>query len=541
MSATLSDGYLSSPVVKPDTIRTILSLAVSRDWPIHQLDMKSAFLHGHLSDMVYMHQLHGFVDSTHPDYVCHLQCSLYGLKQALRAWFQRFATRIGFQHIKTDTSLFIFHRGSDIAYLLLYVADIILTASFSIILQRIIDMLHSEFAMTDLGSLNYFLGISTQRIASGMFLSQSKFAEEILERARMQNCNSCWTHVDIKSKLGPDGDPITDSTLYRSLVGALQYLTFTRPDLSYDVQQVCLYMHDPREPHFNALKRILRYVCSTIDYGLQLHVSSTAQLTAYIDVDWAGCPVTRRSTSGYCVFCDNFLSWSAKRQVTLSRSSVEAEYRGVANVVAETAHVRETITITSAQNTDGIIQVEEVEEVEKKPVRIIPGPTGDIKTFLKNEKLEQVVAIIKSCSPNALGDLKVTVKDLSGSAIILANVSLFSPNPSMHYLNITKKNMVKVFHKDFEPGNGSGVGGSEMLMEKEEILKLMEEEEMADLELHVCGNVIDQEDLYKFDEEALDLVLEEEEASESRAHEEWLEKCRQQEEKDAEHECWIPL
>ncbi|GJT28559.1 reverse transcriptase zinc-binding domain-containing protein, partial [Tanacetum coccineum] len=122
-----------------------------------------------------------------------------------------------------------------------------------------------------------------------------------------------------------------------------------------------------------------------------------------------------------------------------------------------------------------------------------------------------------------------------GSAIILANVSVFSPNPSMHYLNITKKNVVKVFHKDFVPGNGSGVGGSGMLMEEEEIVKLVEEEEMADLELHVCGNVIDQEDLYKFDEEALDLVLEEE-ARESRAHEEWLEKCRQQEEEDAKHE-----
>ncbi|GJW49562.1 ribonuclease H-like domain-containing protein [Tanacetum coccineum] len=300
-------------------------------------------------------------------------------------------------------------------------------------------------------------------------------------------------------------------------------------------------------------------------------------------------------------------------------------------------HVRKTITITSTQNTDGIVQVEEtpvsirpgpagivqVEEVEEKLVRIIPGPAGivqlakirkqsdtheggddsvlstqeymkqviedagededfnsgswvgateyvkanggivsgclgDIKTFLKNGKLEQVVAIIKSCSPNALGDLKVTVKDLSGtlagsihykvineggygkeitvgSAIILANVLVFSPNPSMHYLNITKKNVVKVFHKDFVPGNGSGVGGSGMLMEEEEIVKLVEEEEMADLELHVCGNVIDQEDLYKFDEDVLDLVLEEE-ARESRAHEDWLEKCRKQEEEDAEHE-----
>ncbi|GJU55501.1 ribonuclease H-like domain-containing protein [Tanacetum coccineum] len=210
-----------TPVVKLATIRTILSLVVSRDWLIHQLDAKNAFLHGYLSDTFQR--------------------------------FASFATRIGFQHSKTDTSLFIFHHGSDIAYLLLYVDDIILTASSVVLLHRIIDTLHSEFAMIDLGSLNYFLGIFAQRTASGMFLSQSKFAEEILERAHILAAN--------------------------------------------------------------ALKRIMRYVRGTVDYGLQLHVSFTTQLTAYTDVDWAGCPVT------------------------LSRSSAEAEYHGVANVVAETAWI----------------------------------------------------------------------------------------------------------------------------------------------------------------------------------------------------------
>ncbi|GJR76677.1 ribonuclease H-like domain-containing protein, partial [Tanacetum coccineum] len=252
-----------------------------------------------------MHQPPGFIDPHHPDY-----------------------------HSKIDTLLFIFHRGLDIAYLLLYVDDIILTASSIALLQRIIALLHNEFTMTDLGSLNYFFDISAQRSTSGMFLSQSKFAEEILERAHMQNYNPCKTLVDTESKLGLDGDPVSDPTLYRNLAGALQYLTFTRLDLSYAVQQVCLYMHDPRDPYFTALKRILRYVCGTLDYGLQLHVSSTTHLTAYTDADWVGCPVTCRSTSGYYVFLgDNLLSWSVKRQVTLSRSSVEAKYRGVANVV----------------------------------------------------------------------------------------------------------------------------------------------------------------------------------------------------------------
>nr|GEU71540.1 copia protein [Tanacetum cinerariifolium] len=311
-----------SLMVKLATIRTILSLIISRDWPIHQLDVKNAFLHHHLSETVYMHQPFGFVDSTRLDYVCHLQKSLYGLMQAPRSWFQHFAsfaTRIGFQHSKTDASLFFFyHFGPDIAYLLLYVEDIILTASSRALLQCIIGSFHGGFAMTDLGALNYFLdlgalnyflGISAQRTASGLFLSQSKFAKKILERAHMQHCNPCKTHVDTESKIKPKGDTIANPTLYRSISEALQYLNFMRPDLFYVVQQ--------------------------------LHASSMTQLVAYTDADCAGCSVTRRSTSGYCVFLrDNLLSWSAKRHVTLSRSSAKVEYRGVANVVAETAWIR---------------------------------------------------------------------------------------------------------------------------------------------------------------------------------------------------------
>ncbi|GJY78530.1 ribonuclease H-like domain-containing protein [Tanacetum coccineum] len=261
-------------------------------------------------------------------------------KTAPRAWFQRFAAyaaRVGFHHSRCDSSLFIYRQGADTAYLLLYVDDIVLTASSSDLLQQIITSLHAEFSMTDLGSLNYFLGISVTRNASGMFLSQQKYATEVLDRAGMLNCKPCRTPVDTDSKLFADGAPISDSTLYRSLAGALQYLTFTRPDISYGVQQVCLFMHDPREPHLFALKRILRHVRGTLSYGLQLYSSTTSSLVAYSDADWAGCPTTRRSTSGYCVFLgNNLLSWSSKCQFTLSRSSAEAEYQGVANAVAET-------------------------------------------------------------------------------------------------------------------------------------------------------------------------------------------------------------
>ncbi|GJY78258.1 ribonuclease H-like domain-containing protein [Tanacetum coccineum] len=243
--------------------------------------------------------------------------SLYGLKQAPRVWFQRFAayiTTVGFTPSRCDSSLFIYRQGDDTAFLLLYVDDIVLTASSD--------------------------RISVTRDSSGMFLSQRKYAMEILERAYMVGCNSSRTPVDTESKLGDGGTPVVDLTLYQSLAGSLQYLTFTRPDITYAVQQVYLYMHDPREPHFSALKWILRYVQGTLDYGLQLFSSTTDSLIAYSDADWAGCPTTRWSTLGYCIFLgNNLLSWSSKRQPTLSHSSAEAKYRGVANVVAETCWI----------------------------------------------------------------------------------------------------------------------------------------------------------------------------------------------------------
>ena len=152
--------------------------------------------------------------------------------------------------------------------------------------------------------------------------------------------------MDTKAKVSSaTGQPCSDPTFYRRIVGALQYLTLTRPDLSYAVQQVCLHMHSPRDVHWTLVKRILRYVRGTAHKGLQLRRSSTPSLTAYSDADWAGCPDTRRSTSGFCIFFgDSLVSWSSKRQAVVSRSSAEAEYRGVANAAAECCWLRHLLS-----------------------------------------------------------------------------------------------------------------------------------------------------------------------------------------------------
>jgi hypothetical protein len=203
---------------------------------MHQLDVKNAFLHGTLSETVYCVQPSGFEDPTHPDFICQLNKSLYGLKQAPRAWFSRFATyflSLGFVQAKSDTSLFVFQRGSDTTYLLLYVDDIVLTASSPALLRRIISALQQEFSMKDLGVLHHFLGMHVQPSGDGLLLSQKQYMVDLLDRTGMSECKPCLTPVDTNPKVAAaDGVPVTDASEFRSLAGALKWLTFTRPDIA---------------------------------------------------------------------------------------------------------------------------------------------------------------------------------------------------------------------------------------------------------------------------------------------------------------------
>jgi hypothetical protein len=207
-----------SPVVKPATVRTVLSIVVSRDWPIQQLDVKNAFLHGTLTETIYCNQPTGFADPAHPDLVCRLKKSLYGLKQAPRAWYNQFTSflySLGFAEAKSDTSLFVFCRGSNTVYLLLYVDDIILTASSTELLRRTISALQREFAMKDLGPLHHFLGITVERRPDELLLHQRTYTLDILKRAVMTDCKPCSTPVDLKAKLDAEsGPPVQDPSQF---------------------------------------------------------------------------------------------------------------------------------------------------------------------------------------------------------------------------------------------------------------------------------------------------------------------------------------
>ncbi|XP_019160714.1 PREDICTED: uncharacterized protein LOC109157268 [Ipomoea nil] len=306
-----------SPVVKPTTFRLLLSLAITNKWTLRQLDVHNAFLNGHLAETVYMKQPPGYEDPAHLDHVCHLQRSLYGLKQAPRAWFKRlhdFLLTTGFSASKTDVSLFYYSLDGCQVFLLVYVDDIIMLGSCATLINTLLCRLATAFKIRDLGKPSFFLGIETVDTSAGVILSQRHYMNDILNRDGMVDCKPLSTPASTTQPVTPSNEPFDNPTQYRRIVGALQYLTITRPDLSYAVNRLCQFMHTPTVDHWGMVKRVLRYVKGTMDYGLRPTPSPTTSIHAYSDSDWASCPIDWKSTSGYAVFLGtNLVSWLSRK------------------------------------------------------------------------------------------------------------------------------------------------------------------------------------------------------------------------------------
>jgi histone deacetylase 1/2 len=271
-----------------------------------------------------------------------LEKSLYGLKQAPRAWFARLSSKLhtlGFVASKADVSLFIFKDKAVIIYVLVYVDDIIVVSSHAHVADRLVAQLRCDFPVKDLGQLGYFLGIEVQPVKDGLLLFQQKYIQDLLKRTNMHQAKAVCTPMAASEKLSRhEGDPLqaADITNYRSVVGALQYLTLTRPDIAFSVNKVCQFLQAPTDIHWTAVKRILRYLKHTSTLGLLVQKSPSLLLSGFADADWAGCPDDRRSTGGHAVFLGgNLVAWNSRKQPTVSRSSTEAEYKSVANATAE--------------------------------------------------------------------------------------------------------------------------------------------------------------------------------------------------------------
>ena len=347
---TYGEDYLDTfaPVAKLHTIRIILSLAVNLEWDLWQMNVKNAFLQGELEDEVYMRPPPGLEHLVKPGNVLRLKKAIYGLKQSPRAWYHKLSTTLngrGFVKSEVDRTLFTLTSKQGIVVILVYVDDIIITGSDKegILLTKA--FLRSSFDIKDLGELKYFLGIEMCRSKDGLFLSQRKYTLDLLNEAGDLGGRAAKTPLEDGYKVLREGEiedkPYTDVKHYRRMVGKLIYLTITRPDVCFAVNQVSQNMQAPKIHHWNMVERILRYLREAPGQGVWMGCNKNTEIVGYCDADWAGDRVDRRSTTGYCTFIGgNLVTWKSKKQKIVSCSSAEAEYRAMRKLTSELIWIR---------------------------------------------------------------------------------------------------------------------------------------------------------------------------------------------------------
>ncbi|KAJ9671119.1 hypothetical protein PVL29_027218 [Vitis rotundifolia] len=329
-----------SPVAKLNSVRLFISIAASQQWMIHQLDIKNAFLHGDLEEEVYMEQPPGFVAQGEYGKVFCLKKALYGLKQSPRAWFGKFSKAIqafGMNKSKKDHSVFYKKSAAGIILLLVYVNDIVITGNDHAGISDLKAFMHSKFHTKDLGELKYFLGIEVSRSKKGMFLSQRKYVLDLLEETGKIEAKPCTTPMVPNVQLMPDdGDPFYNPERYRRVVGKLNYLNVTRPDIAYAISVVSQFTFAPTIKHWAALEQILCYLKKALGLGILYSSQGHTHIECFSDADWAGSKFDRRFTTGYCVFFGgNLVAWKSKKQSVVSRLSAESEHRAMAQATCE--------------------------------------------------------------------------------------------------------------------------------------------------------------------------------------------------------------
>ena len=260
-----------------------------------------------------------------------LKKALYGLEQAPRAWYEKvdsYFKENGFERSKNEPTFYVKKKGDvDFLVVYLYVDDMIYKGSSKLIVVEFKFIMMRKIEMSDLGLLHYFLGLEVNQNSDGIFISQRKYVIDLFNRFNMLNCKMAPTPMNANEKLFiDDGTGMSSARYYRNIVGGLNYLSHTRPDIAY-VCVVSRFMHGPTKHHLGEAKRILRYVAMTIDFGIWYSNVSNFKLFGFTDSDWVGCLEDKKSTSAYMFSLGSgAISWISKKQAIVALSSLEPEY-----------------------------------------------------------------------------------------------------------------------------------------------------------------------------------------------------------------------
>jgi hypothetical protein len=405
-----------APVARWDTIRAILSLAAHNQWSIYQLDVKSAFLHGDLTEHVYIEQPLGYHKGG-SDQVYKLKKALYGLKQAPRAWYSKIESYFNsekFDKCPHEPTLFVKHGdGGKILIVSLYVDDLIYTGNNASMIEEFKNSMKNKFAMTDLGKMKYFLGIEVVQNRQGIFICQHKYASDILDRFGMKECNKVCSPIVPGSKLIKDEKgKAVDATEYKRIIGCLMYLLATRPDLTFSVCLAARYMERPTEMHLASVKRILRYLKGTLSFGMMYrsNVGQNLIMQGWTDSDYAGDYDDRKSTSGY-VFTmgSSAVCWSSKKQPIVTLSTTEAEFVAAASSACQCIWLRNVLAhLHLNQKTATIINCDNSSSIKLSKNPILHGRCKHIDVryhFLRDLNKDGIIELSFCKSQDQLADI----------------------------------------------------------------------------------------------------------------------------------------
>ena len=351
----------TSPVVRFESVRTLIGLAVKNGLYLHQLDIGTAFLNGEFKETMYMKQPEGFEVPGKEHLVCRLKKSIYGLKQSPRCWNEALDKHLkimNFKQSNNDPCIYTLELHGEIYIIAVYVDDIILAGKNQERIKQFIKMIGERFDIRDMGKLNHFLGVKIEYFSQGkIWIGQPAYTRSLLEKFSMQSSKPVTTPMETGSKLvkSNETDKLVDQEMYQSAVGQLLYLsTRTRPDIAYAVGNVARFSSKPSQQHWIAVKRIMRYLNGTVNYGLVYEGDSTIE--GFSDADWAGDLDDRKSTSGYVFMMSGAaISWNSKKQSCVALSTAEAEYIALSKASQESIWLQRLLTDMGANQSNATI------------------------------------------------------------------------------------------------------------------------------------------------------------------------------------------